>query len=92
MLPDLVVLFSVVTGVSLLLICIAIKFKRQQRQRDLIREERRLTLWKMYGNKGDYSFRAGQQNQPGTLHSRKSTIRQRRNSIPGGDIEPASSI
>lgn len=92
MLPDLVVLFPVIAGVSLLLICIEVKFRRQQQQRDLIREERRLTLWKMYGKKGDYSFRSGPQNQLGTLHNRKCTIRQRRNCIPGGDIEPASSI
>jgi len=92
MFSDLVVLFVVILVLVLPLICIVAWSIRQHRNRALVREQRRSMHREMYGRKGSYSFRSRQLYRPSALRSRKSTIRQRRNSIPGGDIEPTTSI
>lgn len=90
MLPDLAVLFIVILALPLILVLTW--SIRQHRIRALIRERRRSMHKEMYGNKGAYSFRSNQYYRPNSLRSRKSTIRQRRNAIPGGGIEPTTSI
>ena len=92
MVSDLVGLFIVILVLALPLICIFVWSLRQHQNHRITRERRRSMHQEMYGKKGAYSFRSKQHYRTGSVSSRKLSIRQRRNAIPGGDIEPTTSI
>ena len=92
MLSNLSVLLSVVFLLSLLLLCIDFVAGKRASRRKEVRAGRRTMLLNMQGRKGAYTFRSRQSYNPGSLRSRKSIIRQRRDAIPGGEVEPATSI
>ncbi len=92
MLSTLSVLLSVVFLLSLFLLCIDFVTGKRANRKNEVRVSRRAMLLDMQGRKCGYTFRSSQSFNPGSLRSRKSIIRHRRDAIPGGDIEPATSI